>query len=310
MKIVTIDAGKFQTKGLCENKGIKFRTKMEEIDDNANVANSKNYHIGWNGRSFLLGDGARYIDYEVNKHKLQHKLAIYTASTKLLEDHIINPFNLVVLSPLSMYVNSQAREEFRQFILDDHIVEFELDGENIVLKIADVIIFAEACGVPLSNPDKFKDKTVGLLDIGGLNVNGMIFKDMKPVTGTYFTENLGSLIVMEKIRKELNKEIAGANIQEYQMDNILKQGFYLDKKELSKEIISSLLSDHFKEILQVAKASNWDVKGLDIVVSGGGSLDVGLSNIQIHIPQTQISNDPLWDNCRGGSMVGGMIYGR
>lgn len=308
MNIITVDAGKFQTKGLLKNKGVRFRTKMEEIDDNASVDNKNNY-ISWKGKHYLLGEGARYVDYEINKHKLQHKLAIYTACAKLLENDKSDPFNLIVLSPLSMYVNQQAREEFRQFILNNNRAEFGLNGEHINLQINDVTIFAEACGVPISNPDKFKNKTVGLLDIGGLNVNGMIFKDMKPVKGTHFTENLGSLIIMEKIRKELNKEIDGANIQEYQMDYILREGYYLGNETISREIINSLLADHFKEILQVVKASNWDTKGLDIVVAGGGSLDLGLDNIKLHIPQAQMSNDPLWDNCRGGNMVGGMIYG-
>lgn len=309
MNIITVDAGKFQTKGLLKNKGIRFRTKMEEIDDSVGVENNKNYYVKWNGKHILLGEGARHVDYEVNKHKLQHKLATYIACTKLLDEHIINPFNLVVLAPLSMYTNQQAKEEFRQFILNDNMAEFELNGKSVKLNINNVTIFAEACGVPISNPDKFRNRTVGLLDIGGLNVNGMIFKDMKPVTGTHFTENLGSLIVMEKIRKELNRGIEGANIQEYQMDDILKSGYYLGDKVISKEIIDSLLSDHFKEILQVAKASNWDTKGLDIVVAGGGSLDLTLNNIQLHIPQTQISGNPVWDSCKGGNTVGAMIYG-
>ncbi|MGJ0846607.1 hypothetical protein ACR77J_07955 [Tissierella praeacuta] len=309
MNIITVDAGKFQTKCLYGNVGLRIRTKMEEVDGNIQVKDNGSFYIKWDNDMYILGDGAKFVDYDISKHKLHHKLAIYSASASLLKENIVNPTNLVVLSPLSLYTNVQAREEFRQFILNNHSVKFELNSEHKNLLINDVTVFAEACGVPISNPDKFKNKTVGLLDIGGLNVNGMIFKNMKPIKGTHFTENLGSLIVMEKIRKELNKEIKGANIQEYQMDNIIKKGYYLADKELSREIIKSLLSDHFKDILQVAKASNWDIKGLDIVVSGGGSIDIGLSSIQSYIPQTQISNDPVWDNCKGGSMVGEMIYG-
>ena len=30
--IITVDAGKYQTKGLINSSGVKFRTKIEEVD--------------------------------------------------------------------------------------------------------------------------------------------------------------------------------------------------------------------------------------------------------------------------------------
>lgn len=310
MNIITVDAGKFQTKGLHGSNGVRFRTKMEEVDNNIQVnVNNNNHHIQWDGKHYVIGDSARYVDYNVSKHKLQHKLATYIACTELIKDKATSPVNFMVLSPLALYTNIQAREGFRQFILNNNKAKFELNGKEVELEINDVTIFAEAIGVPMSNVNKFKNKTVGLFDIGGLNVNGVVIKDMKPVKDTHFTENLGSLIIMDKIRKELNKEIKGTNIQEYQMDSILKQGYYPGDADTSREIINSLLADHFREILQVAKASNWDTKGLDVVVAGGGSIDLGLSNIQSHIPQAQMSNNPIWDSCIGGNKVGEVIYG-
>lgn len=303
--IITVDAGKYQTKGLMNSSGIKFRTKIEEVDNNIQTS-GKDHYIKWGSRYYLLGDGARFIDYDLTKHKLSHKLAIYTACSLLNKDS--TPISLVVLAPMSLYTNQQTREEFRLYILDDKKIEFNLNHQNIQLNISDVTIFAEACGIPFNNISKFKNKTVGLLDIGGLNVNGVVINNMKPVKGTEFTINAGSLIVMEKIRKELNKEIKGANIQEYQMDTILKRGYYSLEPEISKKIIQNTLSNHFKEIIQTTKANNWDIKGLDIVVSGGGSLDLGMNNIKTHIPQATLSADPIWDNCIGGSKVGAMIY--
>ena len=306
MNIITVDAGKYQTKGLFNNNGIKFRTKLEEIDDNVNIQNNNSFYIQWENKHYLIGDGAKYVDYDVSKHKLQHKLAIYTATAKLLKNK--NDVNLVVLSPLTTYTNPQAREEFRQYILNNNVVEFEIDGVEAKITINDVTVFAEAIGVSVSNIDKFKDKTVGVLDIGGLNVNGIIIKNMKPIRDTEFTINAGSLIIMEKVRKELNREIRNANIQEYQMDTIMKQGLYNGEAEISKEIIQTILSSHFKDILQTTKANNWDMKGLDIVITGGGSLDLGLNNIKKYIPQAQMSQNPLWDSCLGGNKVGAKLY--
>lgn len=306
MNVITVDAGKFQTKGLLGTRGIRFRTKIEEVDNSIKLSNS-DFHVKWDNNYYLIGDGARYVDYDLTKHKLQHKLAVYTACGALL-DGDTEPVNLVVLSPMSMYTNKQAREEFRHFILNNGNAEFELNGKEVNLKINDITIFAEACGVPLNNVSLFKNRIVGVLDIGGLNVNGVIFKNMKPVKGTEFTINAGSLIAMEKIRKEINKEIKGANIQEYQMDSIIKQGYYSADRSATEQIIQQVLSEHFKEIAQIAKATNWDIKGLDIVVAGGGSLDLGANNITKYIPQAILSANPIWDNCVGGNKVGVMVY--
>mgnify|MGYP000860151886 CR=1 FL=1 len=308
MNIITVDAGKYQTKGLFDGKGIKFRTKLEEIDESIRVRGNNSFHIQWEDKHYLIGEGAKYVDYDVSKHKLQHKLATYSACAKLLKDQKTKYVNLVVLSPLTTYTNPQAREEFRQYILNDNKAEFEIDGTETRVTINDVTVFAEAIGVSVSNIDKFKDKTVGVLDIGGLNVNGIIIKNMKPIRDTEFTINAGSLIIMEKVRKELNREIRNANIQEYQMDTIMKQGLYNGEVEISKEIIQSILSNHFKDIIQITKANNWDMQGLDIVITGGGSLDLGLQNIKNYIPQAQLSNNPVWDSCIGGNKVGAMLY--
>lgn len=309
MNIITIDAGKFQGKGLLNNNGRRFRTKMEKANKNTRTNGYNDFHIKWNDKYYLIGDGARYVDYDTTKHKLQHKLSTYILCNELLKRTDNRDVFLIVLSPLSMYSNEQTREKFKYFIFNNGKVKFQLNNNDVRINIKDVTILGEVCTIPFNNIELFQNKTVGVLDIGGLNVNGLIIKNMSPVKGTEFTINAGSLIVMEKIRKELNKEISGANIQEYQMDTIVKQGYYLGDKKHSQQIISSILKNHFKDILQVAKANNWDTKGLNIVCTGGGSIDLGIKNIQMYIPQAKLSSNPVWDNCIGGKRVGEILYG-
>lgn len=309
MNIITVDAGKFQGKGLLNSNGRSFRTKMEKVDKNFKLNNYNDFHVKWNDEYYLIGDGARYVDYDTTKHKLQHKLSTYILCSELLQEINNKDVYLVILSPLSMYVNEKAREEFKYFIFNNGKIRFQLNHNDVNFNIKDITVLGEVCSVPFNNFELFQNTTVGVLDIGGLNVNGLIIKNMSPVRGTEFTVNAGSLIVMEKIRKELNKEIPGANIQEYQMDNIIKQGYYLGDKKYSQEIISTILKTHFKDILQIAKANNWDTKGLNIVCTGGGSLDLGINNIKKYIPQATLSSNPVWDNCIGGKRVGEMLYG-
>lgn len=306
MKIITVDAGKFNTKAMTDNKTHIIRTKLEEADSTIYTNNSKTHHIKWNENYYLLGDGANISDYDTSKQKLNHKLSAYLSCAKLTDE--IDEIGLVILSPLSTFTHKQKREEFRQYILDDGIIELELDGETKQLILKDVTVFSEALAASFNNQDKFKNQLRGMIDIGGLNVNGVILNNMTPVKGTEFTINHGSYLMMEDIKNELNKEL-GTNIQDYQMESILKEGYYNYNKNLSIEIIQSVLSDHFKVIIDTMKRKNWDIKGLDIVATGGGALNLGIDNISKHIQRVEMSNDPVWDNCKGGQIVGGMIYG-
>lgn len=305
MKIITVDAGKYNTKALVNMDNIIFRTKFQEVDNAIFNEKTNAYHVQWKGNNYLIGDGAKEIDFDTSKQKLQHKLATYIACAQLVED--AEEIGLVILSPLSVFSHKQKREEFRQYILDEGVVDFKLNGLEKLLSFRDVTVFSEACGIAFSNQEIFQDNVVGIIDIGGLNVNGIIVDSMTPIKGTEFTVNLGSYLLMEKVRKELNKEL-GTNIQDYQIESIIKNGYYNYKKEESREIISSIISDHFTDILLNMKANNWDVKGLEIVVAGGGSITLGLDNIRKYIPQAQMSRNPIWDNCIGGQMVGEMIY--
>jgi len=306
MKIITVDAGKYNTKGIVDGKQIIFRTKMEEVDNSVYSDRINTFHIHWENKNYLLGDGVKDVDYDTNKHKLQHKLAVYTACSELTRGEEEDLY-LVVLCPIEMFLHPQRREEFRQFILDDGKIELEINKSKKVLTLKDVTIFSEACATVFSNYRKFKNQIKGIIDIGGLNVNGVVISNMSPVKGTEFTINAGSYLIMEKIKKELNKQLK-INIQNYQMEFIIQQGYHNYNKETSVEIIQEILSDHFKEIKQNMKANNWDVDGLEIVVTGGGSLNLGIDNIKKHLRFVEQSNNPIWDNVIGGKIIGEMIY--
>lgn len=306
MKIISVDSGKHKTKAIMDNKQINFRTKIQEVEKTILDTRAGSFNITYKDKNYLLGDGAKLDDFDTTKKKLQHKLSVYAAST------LLNPINesisLVVLSPLSVFMDKDKREEFRQYILDNHTPTFILEDKKRTLKINDVNIFGETVAAAFTNNHLFKNKPCGIIDTGGLNVNGIVLNNMSPITGTEFTINQGGHLISEKIRKELNKQLE-INIQEYQMDHILKINYHPKNKEKSSNIIKSILSDHFTEIINTMKANNWDIEGLDIVVTGGGSLLLGMENIKEYLPNSILSKNPVWDNCEGAALVGQMLYG-
>ena len=176
MKIITVDAGKYNTKAITklengELSQLDFRTKLQKT--NTSYFTNDTFHLKWKEQNYILGDGAKHIDLDTNKQKLQHKLAVYVSCAKLTQNNSgeqdIDELNLIVLSPMSIFSHKQKRDEFRDYIMDDKIVNFELFNQEKTIIVNNCEIFAETGGIIFSNPQHYKNRVIGIIDIGGVN---------------------------------------------------------------------------------------------------------------------------------------------
>ena len=305
-----IDPGKFRTKAVTMIKGewIKFDVRSKIMVNPISIMAGDNYLIGYEGQKFLIGEGANDYSLDTDKQSLQHKLCTYLAINKLAQE---TPVELVVGCPFSLFKKADKREAYWDYIRGNEIIKLDINDEESVVNIIDGTAFAECGGIAYAEPEEeFEDNIRGVVDIGGLNVNGCIFENLSPVLGTDFTENLGSIIFQNNLKQELNKEYPEINLQDYDMKNIIRRGLIIDgkKEQRANKIIDESLGNHFDSIIKVLKKKNWSVKTLDITVSGGGSLDIGIDIIQHYIPQAKLSSDPVWDNAKGFYYVAEMLF--
>ena len=56
MKIITVDAGKFNGKGMMDNERMLIRTKLQKVDNQIFTDNSNSFKVNWKGVDYLLGD--------------------------------------------------------------------------------------------------------------------------------------------------------------------------------------------------------------------------------------------------------------
>lgn len=302
---VAIDSGKFFTKGISREannllKRITFRTKMDFTQERT-TSGQDSFVVSYKEMNVLLGKQAETVDFEKDKQKDIHKLAIYTAITQLVEKG--DTINLAIGCPMDLFVNFEKREEFEKFILGEKEIEIQVNGEIFNFTIESVKIFPESSGIILKNWLTYRDKQVGVIDIGGLNINACVYDKGDYLASTIFTINKGSNILMNELKGKLNK-LFNSNLQDWQMEMVIKDGFIKKDPEKSRKVIEEFLHEYVNNIVSIAKQNNWDIDNMNIVFIGGGSL---LLNKYIHavLPDAEVSKNAIWDNVEGfGDVIG------
>jgi hypothetical protein len=308
MKRVSVDPGKYGLKAITKDDSgewhyMYLRSKI--MHDPMSVVGGDNYLVGYQGESYLIGEGADDYSLDIDKQSLQHKLCTYLAINHLAQDE---QCRVVVGCPFNLFINTPKREEYLEYIKSGQIIKLEINKEDALINIDDVLVFPEAAGIVYSEPDEdFVDNVRGVLDIGGLNVNGCVFDNLNPVKESIFTVNMGSIILKNKLKNELNK-IFYTNLQEHEIPGVMKKGLYIRGKREDKadRIINRVLGDHFSDILREAKKHNWSLDTLNITVGGGGSLDIG-DGIFDFIPQAKMCQNPVWGNAKGYYNIAEML---
>lgn len=307
-KLISVDSGKYATKGLykdndgSEPRKIMFRTKMDKTDE-IKSTDRKSCVVEYDGERVLIGDSAETVDFDKTKAKKIHKLATYCAVAQLIEDG--DEIVLTVGCPLSIFNNVEERNQYKEFMHDKGEREIILNGKVKKFTIKKVIVCPESSGVIFKNPNKYKEKLVGIIDIGGLNTNCAIYDRLAPIRSTCFTTNLGANVLRNDLKQHLNSVFAEVNLQDWQMEHVIKLGYIKSNKEESEKIIKDFLQRHINNIVDEAKKKGWDIKNIDFVFVGGGSklLENEIRNV---IPDAEISETAEWDNVEGFSVIGGM----
>jgi hypothetical protein len=307
MRLISGDAGKYSTKALIKDettgfKKFNIRTKIEEINSNETVS-GKSYIVEYGGKRYILGDEANISDFDTSKKKITHKIALYVSIANLLNGY--DEVRLVTGCPLCVFLNPELREEYKKYLYEDKSVEIIIDGDKKRFVIGDVVVLPESIGYPYQDTNRYLNGIIGVIDIGGLNTNGAIYEKLKIIKSSVFTINEGGSILHNKIKKALNTTL-GLNYQDYEVPFLLDD-IAVDKRV--REIIDSLIKSQVDRIVDEAKKNNWNIGGLPIVFSGGGSLLLQ-KEILAKVPKSDVSNNAVWDNVTGFYKIGEVKYGR
>jgi hypothetical protein len=318
--IVTVDSGKFKTKAVLRENGkvvsrFEVSTKISPTTEKSSTSRSSHV-VSLNGQSTMIGGLAGEYNFDTSKAQEVHRRATYLSVSKLVDNQKL-PIVLGVGCPLSVWFNTDLREQYMRFMLNfpegdlrdpnegGFPINFEVDGAEYEYLIEHLIVYPETSGYLIKNEEKYAGRSIALVDIGGLNVNGVVYQPtgedgmLEPNEDTFFTINKGGNVFMTELAKVLNTRF-GTNIQVYEMNEIFKRGYIKVDKEESAKIIKEFTDAYLDEIRQKMKAHNWSVETLDFAWVGGGSLLFEDHILAIPVfSDSQISDNAVWDNAEG-----------
>ncbi|MBZ9622942.1 ParM/StbA family protein [Clostridium sp. FP2] len=303
--IVGVDNGYYGTKISTKDKSIYLRSKYEKSNDILNKDNT--YLLHYNNTDYIVGAGAELssIDYDKTADEM-YKIITY-AGLSILSDFVGTDFYLVGSYPLSIY--NQNKDHFASYLKGTGVFETKLNEEPKKFNIVKSITFPQGVSHAYNQPKLFQNQMRGILDFGGLTINCCVLSDMNIVPGTGFTENLGSIILENEIKKKLDTKF-NLNIKDYELPSIIKNGIKVNGVLMttSCDIIKSTINEHMNKIKKAMRSNNWNVESLDLFATGGSSLDYS-SQLKSTFPQIAISDDCINDGSKGLLVVGNLIYG-
>lgn len=291
MKLAVIDSGKFQTKALGDTE-VLFRTKVTQIPKYNPYYNTV---VELEGKFYAVGEGE--IDANVSKKEEVHKVCTMYAITQIFNNlDYGEDVHLVMGSPIQTFENPDNKIEFIDYMKGDFdgTIEIKVNNKPYVFNLKDILVLPESCGVVQVYPEKFENRLVGVIDWGGLQVNGMIYDNGKPIKATGFTRQLGGYAMEQEIVNKLNGQ--GYNYQEYELKYAIA-----NPKEHEKDIVNTIINKYFSSIIKACQMMNWNIRNLDLFFTGGTSSRV--SNFIIEQGH-EISKTPMKDNVNGYKELG------
>jgi len=206
---------------------------------------------------------------------------------------------LVVALPINKFLDRAYRERFRYGLMGEYIGI--VNGMDRLAKVTNCTVFAEGTAAYLPYKNIFKDKVVGVIDIGGNTVNAMIYSYGELQKDTITTLDTGVIKLERSLIDELNVR-RGWNVQEYELREIIEGNEALG-------VVDKLANKHIKDIKQMLLEKKWKLDRISLFFTGGGSLYLK-KYIELNFKHVTISNNALWDNVDGLWLAGGVVYAK
>lgn len=311
IKAVAVDCGKNMTKAVTRlpNGEIKKFSVLTKEAYTSETTSTDGYVVTVNDEKMLIGSTGGEFNFDTSKALTLHRHATYLAISQLINngDEIV----LAIGCPLSVWFNKQAREDYMRFMLNiplndnrnpsqvESNIQIIVNENPFEFTIKTILALPETSGFLLKTDD-YEDSDVAIVDIGGLNINGVLYQNGYPNENTFFTINEGGNRFKVELADELNRVFVDANIDTISIDKVLRDGYIRINKEESAKIIQSFKENFFNKIKSQMKARKWSTATWDFVFVGGGSLlfaDYIKNDPQF--ADAVISNNPVWDNAEG-----------
>lgn len=320
-RFIAVDSGKYATKIAVYDTGNdkvsvqKFRTKISEGNFNDDALEKHTYIAEIDGNIYKIGNGALQ-EAELNTSKASeiHKMSVLTAIALNVSENEVDEVHAAVGIPVKEWENVDKRIEYKNYILPDGEISIKLmidsEKEPVIktFKIISKHVYPESQGALfLTDVAPHTNGTVGIIDIGNLNINCTSWTARELDRQYSVTEELGGNILINGLSQELSATFSRCD--ENYVAKVLKQPY--EKRmlipnrpnplieEQSKKIIDEYLLDHVKLIKRKCDSKHWSLDFMTLVFIGGTSSLLEKEIKEIFGSEVYIPKYPEFSNVMG-----------
>ena len=279
-RVIVVDCGKSETKVITRNQDgslnqSKFATKIVKSNEltTLNKSLTGDLHIvEYEGKAYSIGDPDGATSDSNSKKDMVHKIVTLSAIAMNVDNN--DSVKVAIGCPLAVYTDKEAREEYLDYILPKGQIEITVDGKVKKFYIAYRQCFAESLGAMYLYPEKFRSSVVGVVDIGGLNINCCYFNNMKLVTDSCFTDKFGMNHVLGRIRSKLNQKL-DVQLKMFEVEHFIQGDFSYVAEDMAdkiRQIIAEEFDRNLVEIEKACKDNSWNIGLCSLIFIGGTSL--------------------------------------
>lgn len=276
--LISVDAGKDTTKScIKENDNFikkSFKSRIYNITENGDtLAVGNTFRVLFGGSEYLVGDSGTDQNYSTNKIDEYNKICQYVAITQFIQPGVLQKVNLITGFPASNYKDEVSRREYIENIRGNGKISITVDEKNYLFEFESIKVRPEGSGITVLKPELFNEKNTLVIDLGGQNLNIVLFNDFVFDPSKMISENAGGTTIEQSLINVLStKGIENMNeplIRAIIRDKTIRG--YKDQEEI-KELIKNTIDKYIQtEIVKKLDKNNINYKLYDVVFVGGTS---------------------------------------
>lgn len=277
--LIAVDAGKDTTKSVAMINGQldrkKFKSRYYNVSENGDaVAGPGTYRVILDGTEYLVGESGTEQNYGTSKVDLYNKISQYVAITQYLEPAKEYEIDLITGFPAANFKDTNEVQNYKNNIRGNGNISIAVDGDNYKFKFNSIEVRPEGSGITILKPELFDEKETVVIDLGGQNLNIVLFNDFAYDPTKMISDNSGGTNIEESLDNALTAR-GVENLNERLIRGIIKdqtvRGYEDKKEELDKVILTTINNYIQTEIVTKLDRNNINTKLHDVVFVGGTS---------------------------------------
>lgn len=243
-------------------------------------------------RTLVVGQIRNEHPADKTKTDEYYNLTLVSLAKEMKSNGITEAKNVILASGLPYSFFSAQKDQFKEYLLKKKILNFTYEGQKYHVELKDVHIYPQGLPVLAKELDKYKEKTISVVDIGSRTIDVITYRKGKPFYNECFSQDKkGTLDCIDLVEKNFLAKFQ-EKIDEEDTQCIMQKGVCsLNPNQVA--FVKEIIKFYAKDVLKLIDSK---LNGSIIICGGGASV---IKNYGGKLRNGIEVNDDIFCNARG-----------